>query len=163
MRTRGAKALGPTAARTNTVAITVPCPYCGAWQQLRTGQTANAPWTWLGPSLKCSACGSRYEVSLQIKRKGKGAKVKEREAADRAELARKVAEAEARNEQILAAFDADPECICTKHEGQLVRQGKHGYGWTGSRYSTSVTNGVPNEPRHSHQCPRFKREQIEED
>jgi sarcosine oxidase delta subunit len=132
------------------VRILVPCPYCGAIAHLLTDQDVSAgatfvgeSWERLGPAVKCGRCDSRFEVTLRVRRKGIGkrhrAQLAERQQAHRDA----VIAATARNEQTLESWRALAGCTCGGGPGM---------------YYQSVTNGIPDAPRHRRDCPHAAKE-----
>jgi sarcosine oxidase delta subunit len=133
---------------TTSVRILVPCPYCGAIAHLLTDQDVSAgatfvgdSWERLGPAVKCGRCDSRFEVTLRVRRKGMGKRCRARLAERQQAHRDAVIAATERNDQILESWRALAGCTCSDP----------------GRHCQSVTNGIPDAPRHRHDCPHAKR------
>jgi len=146
------------------LSVAVACSYCGRINNLRLEHASFDLTTSArsGRALRekavcqfpCSACGSKTELVVSTLRKSKGRVIKKREAVEKIEHAKKVAEREDRNTAIALALLAEPGCECAKYamDGEFAARRGY-YDRVDGLASGGATGGLPNAPVHRYACP----------
>lgn len=131
--------------------INARCAYCTTMIRIVIDGALECPKreAIVAPKVFCRACESTFEVMIKTRRKSKGRKIKAVEAKRKAELAEKVVEAKARNEELAKKLLAEPGCTCAEYARTPVYNSDRSDGLDAGY----TTNGIPGPPRHRYGCP----------